>query len=208
MVSKELDFPIVYKKNVIAGYGGNQEWYHKNWQQKAGCGSISGANLAAYYAANYKQAANIYEGDVLHFNYTEYLHNMTEMYQYMKPGLLGFPSVKKFGKQFQKFCNDKNVKIEASILFKFKSVNDAFDYVKENIDAGRPIALIILTHQAKELSENTWHWVTITGYTEDNVNDANSHIIISNYGRREKINKNLLFQVHRKNKLRMISFFL
>lgn len=206
MISKELNFPIIYRNNEVIGYGGNQEWFQDSWQQKAGCGSISGTNLAAYYAANSEQAAEMYQGDVSRFDYAEFLYAMTQMYQYMKPGIFGFPSVTKFAEQFRKYCRHRNVSVEEVILDKYESVREANCFVKEHIDAGRPIALIILTHRAQELIEYTWHWVTVTGYTEDEENNAGLEIVISNYGKRETLPGNVLFELHPKNKIRMASF--
>ena len=51
MITKELNFPTVYNKDTITGYGGNQEWFSEKIKRKAGCGCTSGANLAAYYAS-------------------------------------------------------------------------------------------------------------------------------------------------------------
>ncbi len=206
MAIKELNFPVIYNKNLVSGYGGNQEWFLKNWMRSAGCGSTSGANLAAYYAFNYPNIAKIYDGNVINFNQKEYLHVMEEMFTYMKPGLLGFPYIKKFAKKFILYSKKHGVPMEANILKKFKSIEETFKFVKKNIDANQPIALLILLHRAKELKESTWHWVTITGYVDNRDNMGEAKIIVSNYGRREMIDIDMIFEVHPKNKIRMVSF--
>ena len=206
MTIKELNFPIIYKEDIAIGYGGNQEWFLDKWQRRAGCGSTSGANLAAYYASNHPQMANIYDGNILKFNKDEYLHIMQEMYRYMRPGPFGFPFIKKFAKKFLLYCKNLGMSMDANILDKYKTIEESFNFVKENINAGRPIALLILIHRAKEIRDNTWHWITVTGYIEYSDNMGASQIIVSNYGKREMISTEILFEMHPKNKVRMASF--
>lgn len=206
MKIKELDFPIIYRDDNATAYGGNQDWFHESWQKRAGCASTSGANLAAYYAQKNPLMKNFYAGDSKHLNQMEYLKLMEEMYRYMKPGPMGFPYVKKFAKQFIRFCKDHGETMQASILSDFDTEIEAFHFVKENIDKDRPIALLILFHRAGEIRENTWHWVTITGYEEELNSHNSSKVIISNYGKLETMDAKVLFEVHPKNTLRMVSF--
>lgn len=206
MKIKELNFPIIYREDDIAEYGGNQEWFPQGWQRKAGCGSTSGANLAAYYAANNPIMEKIYNGNTIRFDQSEFLQLMEEMYTFMRPGPMGFPYVEKFAKQFIKFCEKYNIAMEADILETFDKSEDAFQFVKGNIDKERPVALLILHHRAWELREDNWHWVTVTGYMEDDNRVDKSRIILSNCGERQTVDTNILFEVHSKNTIRMVSF--
>lgn len=206
MTTKELKFPIVYNKETTVGYGGSQEWFLQVWKRSAGCGSTCGANLAAYYANNCLEMANIYQGDSNKFYQAEYLQVMEEMFSYMKPGPMGFPYIKKFAKKFVLFCKNHGISVVSTILKKYKTVDVAFEFVKESIDNGHPVALLILLHRAKELREYTWHWVTVTGYVEDRDNKDVSQIVISNYGKREIVSTNMMFELHTKNKIRMAKF--
>jgi hypothetical protein len=206
MIKKELNFPTVYHMDTVVGYGGNQEWFSRDMQRKAGCGCTSGTNLAAYYASNHPDMAGIYDGDSKMFSQAEYILAMEEMYTYMKPGLIGYPYVKKFGRQFVKFCREHGIDAEAKFCHGFHDMKEAFDFVKESIDGGNPVALLILFHRASALKEDNWHWVTITGYIEDEENIGNDQVILSNCGERQTVNAHQLFEVHRKNTIRMVSF--
>lgn len=42
---KELQMPIIYDQQQRIGYGGNQDWFHDEWAQKAGCASVLASNL-------------------------------------------------------------------------------------------------------------------------------------------------------------------
>jgi len=131
---------------------------------------------------------------------------MEQMYTYMKPGPMGYPYLRKFAKQLVLFCKERGVSIEANIFEKFNVTEEAFAFVKGNIDNGHPIALLILFHQAQELKEDNWHWVTITGYVEDEDNTKRSQIILSNCGERQIVNTDILFKVSPKNIVRMVAF--
>lgn len=203
---KELNFPTVYNKDILTGYGGNQEWFSEQTKRRAGCGCTSGANLAAYYASRYPGMEGIYDGSTGQFEQAEYLMAMEEMYSYMKPGRMGYPYVRKFGRQFVKFCKEHGIEAEAQFCYSFPNKEKGFVFVKESIDTGNPVALLILFHRAKELEEDNWHWVTITGYSEDEDNPDKTEIILSNCGERQIMRANQLFEVHHDNTIRMVSF--
>ncbi|MHB8130059.1 MAG: C39 family peptidase [Mobilitalea sp.] len=205
MIIKELNFPKITQNDKGVGYGGSQEWFIKNWQRQAGCGCTSGTNIAAYYASTAPNMTKLYQGDSKEYKKDEFVKVMEEMFTYMKPGILGYPYIYKFSKQFVKYCKEREVLMEANILTKYKSVDDAFEYVKSSIDAGNPIAVLILFHRAKQLREDNWHWVTITGYIVDTDNNE-TQIIRSNYGKREIISSDVMFEVHSRNKIRMVNF--
>ena len=89
----ELKITQVYENELI-GYGGNQDWFEDEWARRAGCGSVLGSNLYAYYM-------NI---EKCHKN--EFLNIMNDLYRYMTPGRMGFPYFYKFAhKVFIRLCS-------------------------------------------------------------------------------------------------------
>ena len=206
MFVKELNFPMVYLKDAVVGYGGNQEWFSQNMKKNAGCGCTCGANLAAYYASNHPEMAGIYDGNSKKFDQAEYVNAMEEMYTYMKPGLIGYPYAKRFGRQFVRFCRERGVESEAKYCRGFHSSKEALAFVKESIDSGNPVALLILFHRVHALKKDNWHWVAITWYTGNEDNPGENKIILSNCGERQTVDADQLFEVHRKNTIRMVSF--
>ncbi|MCR6544146.1 hypothetical protein [Dehalobacterium formicoaceticum] len=210
MTTKELIFPRIFYEERPVGYGGNQEWFLQNMQRNAGCGSVCGANLAACYALNEPEMRSLYDGHIdpesHRFQQQEYLHLMEEMYSYMKPGPLGYPYLKRFARQFQKFAQNQGISLHPKVPAKFVSFADAFSFVQENIDQGHPIALLILFQRAHELRAVNWHWMTITGYESGEEGGQVPQIILSNYGKRQKVRGDILFEVHWRNYLRMVSF--
>ena len=206
MTIKEVQFPAIYHNGQLIGYGGNQEWFQKKWHRDAGCASTTGANLAAYYAAKYPQMKNLPHGENYNFEWADYLSIMDELFSYMKPGFLGYPFARSFAIQFIRFGRDHDLLLKLNRPIKYRSASESYAYVKEHIDAGQPIALLVLFHRAKELEHINWHWMTITGYSVDQDEPQKEEIIISNYGQRETVNLQMLFEKHPKNVLRMVSF--
>ncbi len=203
---RELNFPIVYDKENMVGYGGDQEWFSHEMKKRAGCGCTSGANLAAYYASGYPGMAGLYEGDCRRFDQSEYIRVMEMMYTYMKPGMIGYPYVRRFARQFIRFCREHGIEAEAEFCNAFESREEGFEFVKECIDSGNPVALLILFHRADALREDNWHWVTVTGYTEEEDDPEAAEVILSNCGERQVVNAHELFEVHHRNTIRMVSF--
>jgi hypothetical protein len=202
---KELNFPMIALPLNGYAYGGNQEWFHQNWQRMAGCGCTAATNILSYYAMTEQDMALLYNGDTKNFQREDYVAAMNEMYRYMRPGIFGYPYIKRFSKQFIKYCKDRGVIMEACLLKKIHSKEEAFHYIQKQITAGNPVAVLILLHRAKQLTEHTWHWVTITGFIDES-NYTSSKVILSNYGKRELVDADILFEKHRKNRIRMVSF--
>ncbi|MCD7949467.1 MAG: hypothetical protein LUG12_04280 [Erysipelotrichaceae bacterium] len=181
----ELDIPIIYDHGEVIGYGGNQDWFDDIWAQRAGCASILGSNLYGYY-----HHQNIYELE-------EFLPIMEEMFSLMEPGYMGYPYLKKFGNSFSKKINNDGYTLKPIYQKKSKNYKHAFTFVKESIDEGHPVGMLILHHRAKELEDDNWHWICITGYKE-------SSIIFSDCGQRRVIDAHVLFDICPYNVFKMV----
>ncbi len=203
MKTVELGIPIIYKDGEIFGYGGNQEWFSEHCQRYSGCASVSGANIAAYFAAHNSDMRNLYPGNIDRFDYFEFTRFMDKMFSYMLPGHMGYPYTGRFARDFKRYARDNGVNIEVVGCGMSRSVSDNFGFVKKMIDGGNPISLLILHHHAPELCADNWHWVTITGYQQG---DGVNNVIISNLAQREIRSADMLFEPHKNNVIRMIAF--
>ena len=58
---KELCCPQIIKDGRIIGYGGDQEWFPGDFQRLAGCGSVTGSNIAVIYAMNKDEFKSLYQ---------------------------------------------------------------------------------------------------------------------------------------------------
>lgn len=203
MVVHELPFPAVWENGVQAGYGGNQEWFSQVFQRTAGCASVTGANLAAYYASRAAESRGLYSGNTERFSKSEYLRVMEEVYRYMTPGPMGFPVAGRFVQKFLQFAGEHGSTFRAHTMFHRCGCEERMTFLKEAIAKGNPVAFLVLRHRAPEMRENNWHWVTITGWIED---AGGEQVIVSNCGEREVYPAEMLLENHRGNVLRMVWF--
>ena len=128
---KELCCPQIIKDGRIIGYGGDQEWFPGDFQRLAGCGSVTGSNIAALYAMNKDEFKSLYqpeEGQDAK-EQEQYLKLMQTMYQYMKPEFMGYPLIGRFAKDFKRYAADRGIEFKSEQLFLPKSKEQALDFI-------------------------------------------------------------------------------
>lgn len=200
---KELSFPLIFENGVKVGYGGDQDWFSREIQRKAGCASVAGANLAAYYAANFAGASSLYKGSANPFRKDEYISAMEDMYRYMTPGPVGFPYPERFASQFGAFAESRGVSVKPRLFMKAKGYEKCADFVRAALDEGHPVPLLILHHRAARLTDDNWHWVTITGWLDG---PDGGDVVFSDCGSRDLHPARVLFENHWSNVLHMVRF--
>lgn len=131
----------------------------------------------------------------------QYLKLMQTMYQYMKPGFMGYPLIGRFAKDFKRYAADRGIEFKSEQLFLPKSKEQALDFILPSLKEENPVAFLILRHPTYELREDNWHWVTITGFDEEK-----ELLIWSNCGEREEIDWNMLFDTDKKYYVGMVKF--
>lgn len=187
----ELTMTKVYNNQNLIGYGGNQDWFLDSWAKKAGCASVLGSNMYAYYM-------NIEESQK-----DEFLSMMNDLYSYMTPGRMGFPFFYKFAHQFVKRMEKENVHLTPKYLKKSKSVDSSIQFVKKSIDQKHPVGVLILSHRAKELEDDNWHWICISGYE---IRENKTMIVFSDCSVRREIDATILFDIHPRNVVKLVRF--
>lgn len=202
-MKKELCCPYITKEGRVIGYGGDQEWFPGDFQRLAGCGSVTGSNMAAIYALSHTKYRALYPQDTGKdkIEQEHYLNLMQTMYQYMKPGFMGYPLIGIFAKDFKKYALDRGIHFKSEQLFLPKTKKEALDFILPALKEGHPVAFLILRHPAYELREDNWHWVTITGFDEEE-----QKLIWSNCGEREEIDWNMLFDTEKKYYVGIVKF--
>lgn len=185
----ELNFPKIYDKEELIGYGGNQDWFKDSWAQKAGCASVLAANLFAYYQGKTKLSKN------------EFVSIMNEMYKYITPGKMGYPFLYKFARTFSTLMDQKGYDLKPIYKKKSKTCEEALDFVIQSIEEKHPVGVLILYHNAPELEEDNWHWVCISGCRKD---EEKTKIIFSDCGERREIDADILFDLNCKNVVKMV----
>ena len=186
-------FPRI-KEDDVTYTGGDQNWYYYEWQRWAGCGSVCGANLAAYYH-------NLLNNNHEVFNKDDYVKRMREMYKYMTPGIHGFPDPNKFKNRFIKYQNDHGYDCTGEVYSEWETSLQAREYMINQLSGQTPLALLILKHDYDKIQENTWHWMTIIG-----VDEEKNTFLISNHGLIEEYEIDPIFTPKQGNQVWLVSF--
>lgn len=186
-----IDIVKIYEDDQLVGYGGNQDWFKDEWPKKAGCASVLGSNLYAYYHNIHKCSKE------------EFIKIMDDLYEYMTPGRMGFPYFYKFAHQFIKRMKEESIDLKPVYLKKSKSYEQSISFVKNSIDKSYPVGMLILSHQAKELEDDNWHWMCISGYEE--VED-DYMIVFSDCGICKKVSAKVLFECDIRNIVKLLRF--
>lgn len=211
-------FPVIRDDSGTLFYGGSQDWYRQKFHRLAGCGPTCAANLAAFYEIGIRPEKP-YRKD--HF-----LGLMDRMYEYVKPGMRGFPWRDRFQEKFLQYAKDQGVSLSTGFLEQWTDAEPPFRYVKNEIDAGRPLAMLILEHTEESIEDETWHWMAVTGYEETECGTKNPAVpadptdekstvredqgsrklIVSTYGKKKLLDAELVFRPHKKNDVHLVSF--
>ena len=124
---------------------------------------------------------------------------MSELYLRMTPGVAGYPYALKFGKSFSIYAKDFGEELHPVYSGRVRSAEHGTSFVRSSIENDSPVAVLILFHKAKELDDDTWHWITLFGHSGDT-------LIASNYGKKVLYRASVLFGRSFRNLVRMVSF--
>lgn len=194
-------FPMVRDADENLWYGGTQDWYKKKFSRLTGCGATCAANLAAFYKLGITPDLGQCRNCPL-YSSEQYLALMDSTLPYIKPGLRGFPWRNKFQEKFCSFAKDHGISFTTDYLEGWSEIQTPLKFIKAEFDAGRPLALLILHHENEDLlADESWHWMTISGYDADA-----GKIIISSFGRKKALDVNLVFKPGKKNDVHLLSF--
>jgi hypothetical protein len=186
-------------------YGGNQYWFKKKFHKLSGCGPVAAANITTYLSLTFpdKYSALYTYNSVI--NKKDFEEHMAQIRKYVRPGLMGLTSVRKFSDSVLAFSRERGVALFPHILEDNNaSIEEAKDFISEALAQRLPVAILVLKHKVKEFEEYSWHWMTITDLRlkpEDNLD----YIIVSTYGQRKEINLERLWNERRpKDLIRLV----
>lgn len=189
------DIAFTIYDSDIAYYGGNQHWFPEEAHRRSGCGPVAAANITAYlsftFPNKYHSLYPFKDQGIL--TKDDFVRHMIEIRKYVIPGVRGLTSVQQFSDEVNSFAHNKGITLTPKILDDpGTSMEQAVAFISEALAQELPIAILVLTHPAEELSEYTWHWMTITGLELDSWKNL-YYITVTSYGERHRINFNLLW---------------
>ena len=101
-----------------------------------------------------------------------------EVYNYIKPGIYGIPTLNKLNKGLQSFASTKTFKINSRKMSRPRNIDTTIEFIKRGLKNNSPVLMLTWNTKIKNLK---YHWVTITGYYK--TLDGKDFIISSNWGK-------------------------
>lgn len=192
---KEINIHIADKSSYY--YGGNQYWYPSKSHQVSGCGPVAAANITAHLAINFpEQYSTLYPFPTHTFAKEDFISHMVNVRKHVKPGVFGLTSVKQFSENVLSFAKEQGVTLTPNFVQEKCSADEALVFIISALQKNLPVAMLILTHPVRALSEYVWHWMTIHHYYINELTNMRT-IVISSCGERHLIDFDLLWNKRR-----------
>lgn len=180
---KELDY-----FEIDGAFGGNQEWFTNVVMNIGGCGAATACDCCIYFARE-RGLKELYPFDAEHLSREDYKKFSQIMKPYIRPRAGGVKKLEWFTEGFQKYRKDcgagtakKPVHIKTEEFSGSRPEKEARQLIRTQIDAGIPLACLMLRHKDKEkFKDFIWHWFLIVGYEET---QEDFRVVIATYGER------------------------
>ena len=159
MSKKELDY-----FNIGNSYGGSQSWFLDPWMHIGGCGALTMCDFLLYMAVcKGKNDYYPYNSDKL--TRRDYRRFGMSMKPYLRPRESGIKDLETFIDGANIYMEDTDIEgIELVSLDGNRPYEEAEASIRNSIDSGMPVAMLMLKNQNSELSFFEWHWFLIIGY--------------------------------------------
>ena len=171
---QELDY-----FNIDKCYGGNQRWMRDWWMHIGGCAALTTCD-ALIYCALHKGKPEYYPYDLKNITKKDYKKFGMSMKLYLQPRMGGIKELDTFIKGARYYMEDSEIcGLNVYGLEGTESFESARDGIRNNIDAGMPVAYLMLKHHDKKFDFFEWHWFLVNGYEEK---EDGFYIKVATYG--------------------------
>lgn len=152
--------------NIGKAYGGSQSWFLDFWMHIGGCGALTMCDLMIYMAM-YRDRPECIPFDAARLMRREYVRFGMQMKPYLKPRKTGIKDLKTFIDGADNYLRSSGIEgIEMEEFPGTETYAMAERVLKEQIDAGMPVPMLMLNHKRKEYSFFEWHWFLLVGYED------------------------------------------
>lgn len=160
-------------------YGGDQNW-NEHWLMRlGGCSTVTACELSICIALQYPDMRNLYPYDPDDISKADFLAFFQEMFAFIRPGIHGLTDIEKYAGGLRKYADSRSCTVETRTLRGDMAIEDAAAFVHESIDAGLPLAYLMLNHRDPSFEDFEWHWFTVTGYENT---ESGLTLIAATYG--------------------------
>lgn len=147
-------------------YGGNQRWMRDWWMHIGGCAALTTCDFLIYCALH-KGRPELYPYDAKTLNKKDYRKFAMSVKLYLQPRKSGIKDLETYLGGVRTYLEDTEAAFIAVEGFDgHRPFEEARDSIRERIDAGLPVAYLMLKHQDSSFSFFEWHWFLVNGYEE------------------------------------------
>lgn len=170
-MKKELEYFTIENS-----FGGNQDWFTNIVMNIGGCAAATACDCCIYFAMQ-RGMEVLYPLDIHNLTKGDYKKFSQMMKPYIRPRAGGVKKLEWFIDGFQKYIHDVNeanadrisekIQIDMKPFPGDKSLQEAKEFIKTQINREIPIPCLLLKHKNTELFKDyIWHWFLIVGYEE------------------------------------------
>lgn len=162
--------------------GGNQEWFSGFMMKKGGCGAETACDISVYLAENFGMT-NLYPYSLSPVKKEEYVDFADKMRPYLSPRPMGINRLDIYMDGIEKYFRDAGSPdlitepVDGNLPWE-----EAAEKLRTEIDAGYPVACLILKHKNPKMEDFVWHWFLLIGYeTGENgcqAEDGEAHLSV------------------------------
>lgn len=164
-------------------YGAHQEWGRKFMMRLGGCSTVTACDISICMA-RIPGARAMYPGDPDHVTMTGFLSFFEHMFEYVHPGPMGLTDIHKYADEFSQYAASRGVRLGAQFVDGGASVEQAASFIQSGLQAGLPLACLVLRHKDRALDDFEWHWFTLTGFQQGR---NGLEVVAATYGTRHVI---------------------
>lgn len=150
--------------NIGRSYGGSQRWFADPSMFIGGCGALTMCDLMIYMAVckGRRECVPFRNASPSGLDYVRF---GMAMKPYLRPRNRGIDSLQIFIDGAQRYLDDHKIKgLTMEPFSGFEEYSKAEQVLKEQIDRGMPVPMLMLNHTNPEFSFFEWHWFLIVGY--------------------------------------------
>ena len=144
-------------------YGGNQDWFYDPMMKLGGCGAETAMDSSIYFSLY--RGKTLYPFDIDNLNRKDYRKFGAIMKPYLSPRMTGIDRLDIYLDGFGAYLRDRNeIGIHMEAFAGDETPEAAACIIRQQIDKGLPIPMLMLNHRDKRFKDYDWHWFLINGY--------------------------------------------
>ena len=182
MCKKELDY-----FHIDGQYGGNQSWFLDPWMHIGGCGALTMCDFLLQQAVCAGRP-ECYPFDPDHLSKRDYKKFGMLMKPYLRPRETGIKDLGTFIDGAMIYLEDSEIEgYSMQRLDGHRPYAEAEAAVRDRIDQGMPVPMLMLKHRDKKFDFFEWHWFLLVGYEKK---QNSFYVKAATYGKEHWLNFN------------------